>query len=52
MQSNNKMIENRIKQNSRYKAVSINAFDISTWYTNIPHNKLKNVIGEIINFEF
>ena len=30
----------------------INIFEFSTLYTNIPHNKTKNVMREIINVGF
>ena len=34
------------------KALSIRTFDISTLYANIPNNKVKNVMRELINFCF
>jgi hypothetical protein len=42
-----------IKQlNKRKSARSISMFDFSTLYTKIPHDKLKHVMGEIVNFCF
>ena len=40
------------KLNSRSKAISISTFDFFTLYSNSPHDKLKLVIGELINFCF
>ena len=40
------------KLNNRKKAFSIATFDFFTLYTNIPHNILKNVMRELINFYF
>ena len=40
------------KRNSRNKALSIATYDFSAVYTNIPHNKLKNVKRELLNFCF
>jgi hypothetical protein len=33
-------------------AKRVSSFDFSTLYTNIPHDKLINVLSEIINFSF
>ena len=37
---------------SRNKALPIAIYDFFTFYTNIPHNKLKNVSRKLINFCF
>ena len=50
---NNLPVIHAIKQlNDRKRAFSISTFDFATLYTNIPHDKLKNVLREIINFCF
>ena len=51
---NNQPITDSIKTllNSRNKALSIAAYDFSILYTNIQHNKLENLMGELIDFCF
>ena len=50
---NNQPVTDSIKTlNSRNKALSIAAYDFSILYTNIPHNKLKNLMRELIDFCF
>ena len=34
------------------KALSIETYDVSALYTNIPHNELRNSIRELITFSF
>ena len=50
VQNNETVIDPINKVNSRNKAISIFVFDFSNLYTNIPHHKLKSVMGELINF--
>ena len=40
------------KLNSRNKTISISMFNFSILYANIPHDKLKSVMRELINFCF
>ena len=46
------VIERTNKLNSRNKAILISMFDFFSLCTNIPHRKLKSVMGELINFYF
>ena len=41
-----------IELNSRGKTILISKFDLSTVYNIIPHQKIKSVMGELINFCF
>ena len=52
VQNKDPIIQTIKKLNSRNKAKSISTFDFSTMYTKIPHNKLKSVMDEIVNFCF
>ena len=52
VQSNQSVIDTINKLNSRNKAISISIFDFSTLYTNMPHHRLKSVMGELINVCF
>ena len=38
------------KRESRNKALLIATYDFSTFYTNVSHNKLKNVMRDLISF--
>ena len=50
---NNQPVTDSIKTlNSRNKALSIAAYNFSILFTNIPHNKLKNLMRELIDFCF
>ena len=50
---NNKPVINTInKINKRHSAKHFSTFDFSTLYTKIPHNKLLEVLNEIIDFSF
>ena len=49
VQNNQPAIDVSEKLNSRNKVLSITTYDFSTPYTNIPHNKRKNVMSELIN---
>ena len=46
------IVEKLDRINSRKNAKSISTFDFSTLYTTIPHNKLIDVLSEIIEFVF
>ena len=50
VQNNQTVINTISKSNSSYKAVSVSTFDFCALYANIPHHKLKSVMGELINF--
>ena len=52
VQDNKPVIEALEKISKRGKARSINTFDFSTLYTNIPHDKLLYVLNNIIDFCF
>ena len=52
LQINQPVIDAIKKLNSRNKVLSIGTYDFSTLHTNIPHNKLKNVMRKLINFYF
>ena len=52
MDSNDKVLNNIKKLNSRNGAKTINTFDFSTLYTKIPHEKLLEVLNELIDFCF
>ena len=50
---NNEAILNKVsKLNKTRRAKCISTFDFSTLYTNIPHNKLINVLNQLIDFCF
>ena len=49
----NKQVTKSLRQLNKYgKARSISTFDFSTLYTNIPHDKLLEVLNSIIDFCF
>ena len=52
IESNQSVNDTISKLNSRSKATSIFTFDLSTLYPIIPHDKLKPVMPELINFCF
>ena len=50
---NNEAVLNSIRKlNKSRRAKCISTFDFSTLYTNIPHNKLINVLNQLIDFCF
>ena len=52
IQNNQPVVDAINKTNKRTSAKSISTFDFSTLYTKIPHDKLLNVLTEIIDFAF
>ena len=52
VQNNHPVMDAIKKLNSRNKALSIAAYHFSTLCTNIVHDKLKNLMRELINFCF
>ena len=52
IQNNENVIKAIQKINKRNSAKSINTFDFSTLYTKIPHEKLLDVLNEIVDFCF
>ena len=52
IQNNEPVINSIKKMNKRSSARSISTFDFSTLYTKIPHDKLLDVIDNIIDFAF
>ena len=52
MLNNQPVIDAIKKLNGIKKALSMPTYNFSTLYSNIPHNKLKNVTKELINFCF
>ena len=50
--NNQLFIDAMKKLNSRNKALSIATYEFSTHYMNIPHNKLKYMIRELIHYLF
>ena len=52
LQNNEEVIKSITKINKRKSAKSITTFDFSTLYTKIPHNKLLQVMDELVDFCF
>lgn len=52
LKNNQSVIDAIKKHNSRNKALSIAIYDLSIFYTIIPHNKLQNVTRELNSFCF
>ena len=52
VQSNQLIIDTIKKRNRRNKTMLTATYDFSTLRTNIPHNKLKDLMKELINFYF
>ena len=52
MLNNQPVIDAIKKLNGIKKALSMPTYNFSTLYSNIPHNKLKNVTKELFNFCF
>ena len=52
IQNNSSVIENINKLTKRNAARSVNTYDFSTLYTNIPHDKLIETLNHVIDFSF
>ena len=52
IKNNEKVIESINKLNKRNSAKSISTYDFSTLYTKIPHQKLLEVLNELVDFCF
>ena len=52
IQNNENVIKSIEKLNSRNSAKSIKTYDFSTLYTKIPHQKLLDVLSELVDFCF
>ena len=52
IQNNKNILKSINKLNKRKSAKQLSTFDFSTLYTNIPHDKLLMVLGNIIDFAF
>ena len=52
IQNNEDVLKSISKISRRYSARSINTYDFSTLYTKIPHQKLLEVLNELVDFCF
>ena len=52
IQNNNALLESIKKINKRKKAQKLSTFDFSTLYTKIPHDKLLEVLHNVVDFVF